>query len=81
MATKHDLGDWIVEALRAPAARRASSRSAATSGSTTRTSCAERRPLLHVAVRHPLGRDELRHAGVLKPANLSPTGVWELARP
>ena len=80
MATKHDLGDWIVEALRA-------------SGGSQRLveicryvwdhheNELRRSGDLFFTWQYDIrwAATKLRHERVLKPANLSPVGIWELA--
>ena len=80
MATKHDLGDWIVEALRA------------NGGFASIVEICRHVWEQHEADLLSSGdlfltwqydirwaATNLRHGGVLKAASLSPPGVWELA--
>jgi hypothetical protein len=80
MATKHDLGTWIVEALRAER------------GSASLVSICRHVWDHHETDLRASGdlfftwqydirwaATELRHGGVLKSARVSPAGVWELA--
>jgi hypothetical protein len=82
MATKHDLGDWIVEALRA------------NDGSAPLVQVCRfvwehhdeelcRSGDLFYTWQYDIrwAATNLRHAGVLEAATVSPPGVWELARP
>ncbi len=80
MATKHDLGTWIVDALRAE------------QGTASLVSICRYVWDHHESDLRASGdlfftwqydirwaATELRHGGVLKPAGVSPVGVWELA--
>ena len=82
VVTKHDLGDWIVEALRAKG------------GSAGLVQICRhvwehhedelrRSGDLFYTWQYDIrwAATNLRQAGVLQAANLSPSGVWELGRP
>lgn len=79
MATKHDLGDWIVDALR-------SNQGSARLIEICRQVWEQHEDELRVSgdlfftwqydIRW--AATNLRHGGILKPASVSPPGIWEL---
>ena len=82
MANKSDLKTWVVEALR-DAGGQASVADVARRIWEHHEDELRRSGDLFYTWQYDIrwAATNLRHAGVLKAANLSPAGVWELARP